>query len=209
MRVAICTPCRDMVHAGYAFDLARLVGRAVTDLDAQVRVITSPGTLICDQRVAIAKEALATGNDWLLWLDSDMRFPADTLTQLLAREEPIVGANYVTRELPPRPVSKNRDMGGWIDVPTKPGSTGVEEVAAIGLGVALISAEVFKTMDQPWFHLGFSTVNEKFLGEDVYFAIKAKDAGYRILVDHDLSKQVRHVGSFEYRHEHADIVETE
>jgi hypothetical protein len=37
----------------------------------------------------------------------------------------------------------------------------------------------------------------------VFFCRKAREAGYEVLVDHDLSHQVKHIGTFEYSHEGA------
>jgi hypothetical protein len=36
------------------------------------------------------------------------------------------------------------------------------------------------------------------LGEDIYFCIKAKDAGFDTWVDHDLSKGIKHIGQYVY-----------
>jgi hypothetical protein len=36
------------------------------------------------------------------------------------------------------------------------------------------------------------------LGEDVYFCIKAKDAGFDTYLDHHLSNAIGHVGSYTY-----------
>jgi hypothetical protein len=53
-----------------------------------------------------------------------------------------------------------------------------------------------------WFQ--YSVKNHTTLGEDIYFCINAGRYGFDIFIDHDLSKQVRHVGIFEFGHEHVD-----
>ena len=50
--------------------------------------------------IATLMHALAVDATHILWLDSDMRFPADTLGRLLARNRDIVGANYCARRFP-------------------------------------------------------------------------------------------------------------
>jgi hypothetical protein len=40
--------------------------------------------------------------------------------------------------------------------------------------------------------------NGKLLGEDIYFCIKAKDAGIDTYVDHDLSMEIGHIGNYTY-----------
>jgi hypothetical protein len=58
-------------------------------------------------------------------------------------------------------------------------------VDAIGMGLAMIRREVFESLDFPWFkyvyELRNGTVYE--VSEDIYFCLKARLKGYRILVD--------------------------
>ncbi len=202
MKIAIAIPSRDMVHAKFAFDLANLVGHFK---GGQINIMHSVGTLICDQRVDLATMALSAGADYILWLDTDMRFPKDALDRLLAHGKDIVGCNYSTRMLPPQPTATNFKGSGFEPVVTLPENTGLEEVGYMGFGCVLTKADVFKRMEAPWFHLGYSTVNHKFIGEDVYFCRKAHDIGIPVLIDHDLSKEIKHIGCFEYRLEHTTI----
>ena len=199
MKVAICVPSRDMVHAAFAFDLANL---SAGWKGGQLRLLNSTGTLIADQRMNLAKEAVDSGADWTLWLDTDMRFPANTLDCLLAHDKQIVGANYPTRTLPPEPTATVFADGNWEKIYTHPTSEGLEQVDFLGFGVTLVHTDVFKKMEAPWFQIGFSTVNNRFIGEDMYFCLKAKELEVPSFIDHDLSKEVRHIGSFEFRHEH-------
>ncbi len=39
-----------------------------------------------------------------------------------------------------------------------------------------------------------------FTGEDVFFGMKAMNAGFEIWIDHDLSKKIEHIGDFYYTH---------
>ena len=41
------------------------------------------GSLVYDARNRIAMKAFENGSDYILWLDSDMTFPSDTLVKLL------------------------------------------------------------------------------------------------------------------------------
>lgn len=204
MRVAICVPCRDQVCAGFSFDLANMVGfHAVTGMN--IGLYHSSGTLIADQRVNLAKEAIAQGATDILWIDSDMRFPKNALQRLLERGKTIVAANYATRVLPAKTTAQNMTDDGWVRVPTRKGSTGLEQVTAAGMGLMLTSTQVFKDLADPWFHIGYSTKNAMFLGEDVSMCLHAAKVGHPTHIDHDISKEVRHIGSFEYVLEHAEI----
>lgn len=175
------------------------------------------GTYIHSNRVDLARMALQDHNaDYLFWLDDDMRFPKDVLLQLLNRRQYIVGANYSTRGIPARFVAikeigkDNQDPG--VKCETRPDSTGLEEVAAIGFGCVLIKREVFLKTEYPWFQNRWDAPRNRFVGEDVHFCLAAKEAGFPTFVDHDLSKQIGHEGSLEFRAEHAQTwkdIETE
>ena len=201
--VAILVPARDTVMTSFAYDLARAMSFHTATTDDRVLLYTSHGTLIASQRMELARQALEEKADYLLWLDSDMRFPKETIGHLILRDKPIVAANYATRRMPVKPVAM-RDARGQIErVYTGPESEGLEAVDYVGMGVMMVKREVFEKVEQPWFAIPYSTVGNHYIGEDVFFCRKAKEAGYETLVDHDLSQHVKHIGTFEYSHEGA------
>lgn len=167
-----------------------------------LKVYHSKGTLIANQRQDLAKTAIGEGATHVLWLDTDMRFPKDTLCRLLAHDKPIVAASYATRRIPCKTVAFANDHD-WTNVYTSPESTGLEKVAAVGMGCMLVKAEVFQKMPKPYFAIGYNAKAESFVGEDIYFCRKAREMGHEVLIDHDLSKEVWHLGEFEFGHEHA------
>lgn len=206
MRLAICLPCRDHVNTGFAYDLARLTAywsaRHVPNGGA-LHLFTSAGTLIADQRENLVKEALQVKADWILFLDTDMRFPKDVFDRLAAHDKPIVAANYSTRGLPAKPVAfKNALCNEYVY--TVADSHGLEEVYAVGMGVMLIKAEVFLKTPMPWFQIGYASGTGNFFGEDIHFCHKAARHGFKTLIDHDLSRIVKHIGTFEYTLDHAE-----
>lgn len=210
MKVAICLPCRDMVNTSFAYDFARLCAywsaRHVPSGD-QLLIFTSQGTLIVNQRAELAKNAVKAGADYILWLDTDMRFPKDTLDRLLAHKKQIVAANYATRRLPVDTVAfRLHDNGGWETVKTGD-KTGLEKVEAVGMGVMLTDTKVFKEMPQPWFSITYHQNSDEYSGEDIFFCYKANKLGHEVIIDHDLSKEVKHIGTFEFGHEHVDVAE--
>lgn len=184
---AIATPTRDQVSAGFAFDLIQLTQRAFNSY-----FLISQGTLLCNQRTDLVKAVLESGKDTshILFIDSDMRFPSDTIGRLFAHHLPIVGANYLQRQAK-KTTAENKK--GAI---TSKGKKGLEEVIKIGFGVTMIDMEVFKRMPQPWFATPYDGV--KFVGEDVFFCTKAQEENIPIYVDHDLSQEVKHSGTFDY-----------
>jgi len=208
IKVKIGVPARDTVMTGFAHSLAMMVGVTASIGEVEVGLTTSAGTLICDQRNKLAQATLDEGCDWLLFLDSDMRFPSDTLIQLLARDEPIVTANYSTRRAPAEPVAF-RHFGTGEKLYTDEDSTGVEACSANGLGVALIHRSVFEKMEKPWFYIPYIPSCDGHWGEDVWFCNQARKAGFDVLIDHDLSKQVKHIGMREYDYIDAAAMKSE
>lgn len=204
MKVAICVPCRDMVHSAFCFDLAKLVAYHSLNSEDEVVLLQMPGTLIFDQREKLAKEALNAGAEAILWIDSDMRFPADMLTGMLMRNVPILGVNATTRREPIVPTAKNLEITDaehkWHSVSSK-GKKGLEEVTAVGFGVCLTRKEVFDKMPQPWFDILWTDLGG-IIGEDIHFCVKALDNGIKTYVDHDLTPFIKHIGMTEYGQEH-------
>jgi hypothetical protein len=201
--VAILVPARDTVMTSFAYDLARAMSFHTATTDDRVLLYTSHGTLIASQRMELARQALEEKADYLLWLDSDMRFPRETIGHLILRDKPIVAANYATRRMPVKPVAMMDNNGEIGRVYTAPDSEGLQPVDYIGMGVMMVKREVFEKVEAPWFAIPYSTIGNHYIGEDVFFCRKAREAGYEVLVDHDLSHQVRHIGTFEYSHEGA------
>jgi hypothetical protein len=61
----------------------------------------------------------------------------------------------------------------------------------------MIKTEVFAKLEEPYFYFE-QLPDNKILGEDIYFCIKAKDVGIETWVDHELSMGIRHIGAYTY-----------
>lgn len=214
-RLAICLPCRDILHTSFAYDLARLSAywsAKHVPAGGSLMLFTSQGTLIADQRQNLVMEALKASADYILWLDTDMRFPKDLVDRLQSHREDIVACNYSTRRVPAKPVAFGDERCSTL-VYTNEDSSGLESVHAVGMGAMLERTEVYKQLKLPFFTIGYSQQVHDFFGEDVFHCKQARDAGFTIWIDHDASKEIRHIGTFEFAHEHAaacrDIIEAE
>lgn len=206
--IGILVPTRDFVNSGFAFDLAKLVGHTVGTTNHKVVIYTSSGTLLSAQRQDLAKDAIAAECTHTLWLDSDMRFPKDSIIRLLKHDTGIVCGNYAKRRFPTEPIAVKKntpDMDATFinRVYTEDDSTGLVEVDYCGMGVMLVKSEVYKSMEYPWFAIPWVPAAEDYIGEDVWFCRRAAQNGHKTYVDQDLSKQIFHIGTFEYKHEHA------
>jgi hypothetical protein len=201
MRIAILIPARGQMEVATAFDLVAMCAYTIKTTDHDIDLFTSAGTLIFDQRNNLVKTALEIKADYLLFVDADMRFPKDTLKILMAHNKDIIGVNATTRSEPVKPTAKNlliHENGGvdWLPIYSN-AKSGIEMVDGIGCGIMLIKRKVIEGMEEPYFFFEQLPGN-KMLGEDIYFCIKAKDAGFETWVDHDLSKQIKHIGQYVY-----------
>lgn len=89
---------------------------------------------------------------------------------------------------------------------TMPESTGLQEIGSVGMGVMLIKKRVFAKLSEPWFETPWRHDKRGYIGEDVYFCNKARDAGFKIWIDHDVSKEIGHIGTFEFKHDHTWVM---
>jgi glycosyltransferase involved in cell wall biosynthesis len=189
------------MEVGTAFDLARMVNHIARNTEHEVNLYTSMGTLIFDQRNNMVESALEEGADYVLFIDADMRFPKDTLERLIAHGKGIIGVNATTRSVPVKATAKTLEIDedgtcNWKQISSK-NKTGIEQADGIGCGVMLISKETLNAIPKPWFFFELLPEN-KLLGEDIYFCIKAKDVGIDTFIDHDLSQEIGHVGNYTY-----------
>jgi hypothetical protein len=193
-----------LVFAWHSYDLAGLLAYTVAARpDVDLRRFLATGCWLPELREKTTEAALRAQCDWLLYLDSDMRFPTDTLVRLLAHDRPVVAANYTTRRPPFHPVSVKSLGDPMTRVYTEEESEGLEAVAATGMGVMLVQADLVRSVKPPRFMMGWVPDDAAHVGEDLYFCKKLTDAGATIYVDHDLSKSVTHLGMVEFEAQHA------
>jgi hypothetical protein len=156
------------------------------------------GTLIFTQRERLSEEALNWKADYLLWIDSDMRFPKDSLEVLLSRNKDLIGVNATTRVEPIKPTALNLEITSKTEHAWHPVNSlhkkGIEQVTAVGFGMTLVKADILGKIPRPWFNVMWSD-HGAIIGEDIHFCVKAQDAGYQVYVDHELSSVIGHIGT--------------
>jgi hypothetical protein len=191
MKIAICVPARDTVHAGFARSLANLTA-SLARSKIEYELLINLGSVIAQQRNTLVEQSLAIKATHILWLDSDMHVPTTTVSTLLSHDKDIVAAMYSTRIKPQRSVAFLDQYNLDQRLEHK---TGIHSVFAVGMGCMLVNIEVYRTLSKPWHHYHWNEDTEDLSGEDIYFCKHAKDNGYEIFVDCDLSQQVAHIGS--------------
>jgi hypothetical protein len=194
MKIAICVPARDVVHAGFARSLANLTA-SLAKLNIEFELLINLGSVIAQQRNTLVEQAIAISATYILWLDSDMHIPTTTVSRLLAHKKSIVAGAYSTRVKPQRSVAfvDQYNLDQRLEK-----TSGLHSVFAVGMGCMLVDIEVYKTLPKPWFHYHWNEDTEDLSGEDIYFCKQAKDNGYEIFVDCDLSQELAHYGSKAY-----------
>jgi len=215
LNVMVVVPAHDHGPMYFAYDLAQMMTFTTANLmggkDAPIAnlgLAFCTNTYIHSARQALANTVIENNADIVLWLDSDMRFPPDTLARLLERDEDIVGINYSGRSVPVDFVAIKTMVPAEKCI-TSPEATGLEEVEAIGFGAVLMRTSVLRTLHDPtgekgpWFSFRWRPEIKSMVGEDVYFCEVVREAGHKIYVDHDLSKECAHIGTLEYEVPHA------
>jgi len=155
-------------------------------------------------RNSIVDRFLDSGAKFLFFLDSDVLPPDNALERLMSHNLPIVSGLYYRRHIerpgkPPHPcmwkivppnvemtcptcAQKFRTKEGKYQPILNPPRNALVEVDAVGAGCLLIHRRVFEKLERPYFRWTLGWV-EPGVSEDLYFCERARDAGFRILVD--------------------------
>lgn len=208
-KVAILIPCDDEVKTPFAVSLAEMVMHTLMNQPSNlfgVAIQAFGSSILPHSREQLCRWAIEQGSTHTLWIDSDMKFPKDTLLRFLARDEPIVGINAMTR----RPVFRcTAQSAVRVPLTTCESSTGLEKVYRMGFGLMWIQTEIFKAMEPPRFDFEYLPDQGMWRGEDFSFFERARELGHDFYVDHDLSKEVFHMGAFGYNPLMVEQMETD
>ncbi len=167
---------------------------------------------VCRSRNAIVQQFLDADAEWLLLLDVDAAFPETILDEMLAVadpiERPIIGAlahqrrgkvdedgdpviddvgNQVVEVVPTmyQIAWENGEYVGYREVASY--TLGLNEVDATGTHTLLVHRSVFEAIksDHPyrWFREDEWVTGGPVVGEDIWFCLSARAAGFPIYVD--------------------------
>lgn len=196
MRLAIGGPTRDTVPASFAVDVAQLYAKTKERGPwATVTIGFIESTYIHVGRELFLEASRKQGATHVLWLDTDMSFPPETALLLAFHDVPFVACNYPVRQ-PSGLFTAQQDDGTRVE--TTETSSGLEAVGAVGFGVVLMQTDIVDGLARPWFRHGLNDLGGD-IGEDIMFCRGLRAAGYQIVIDHDLSKKIGHVGQHTYR----------
>ena len=126
--------------------------------------------------------------DYLLFLDSDMVFPAILLARLLSHRVKVVGCDYVKRVTPYDTLAL--DLKG---LPLNRKMDGLARVSRMPTGTMLIDMRVFENFEPPWFENRYEG-SEQFVSGDYVFCDHMWNRNIKMYCDLDLSKEIGHIG---------------
>ena len=188
MKTLIAIPCMDLVHVRFMRSLLLLNTNGT-----QVNYEIASGSLIYDARNRLLQTAMNIGADRILWLDSDMLLPVDTL-QILSKDIDdgceIVSGIYHQRKPPFAPVifdeccirtdgdgKKWPTASKYLDYPKE----ALFEIQACGFGCVLMTVDAAKKVTDQLGMMPFMPVAG--FGEDLSFCIRAQSVGLKIWCD--------------------------
>ena len=192
MRTFVCVPCMDTMQSEFVQSLVRMKqkGEVVFDFESC--------SLVYKSRDDLAERAVASGADYVLWIDSDMVFPSDLLVDLLEDMEgrDIVSAICHMRRPPYRPCLYKTLKRGltpdenqtehYDDYP----KDGIFQVDGCGFGCVMVRGSVLRAVIEKY-HQCFAPLPG--VGEDLSFCLRARACGFDIHADPKL--QVGHKAS--------------
>lgn len=193
MKIFVAVPSMDTVPALFCQSLALLQRAGDTVIGFEV------GSLVYNARNNLARQAVKSEADWVLWLDSDMVFGPDLLQRMLkvCTENNIdfLTALCFRRKPPYTPTLFDRlektDKGAsytaLMSVPD-----GRFQVGGCGFAGVLMSMDVLLSVMAKFNGRMFEPIDG--FGEDVAFCWRARQCGYDIWCDSDI--ELGHVGNF-------------
>lgn len=189
LKYMIAIPCMDTMQTTFVAALLNMRRVGAT------KVSFLSNSLVYDARNLLTDEALETGADRVLFIDSDMGFQKDMMERLAADMDEgrdFVCGLYFRRRIPTVPILAKKVDGNlltYIDYPKNQ----IFEVAAAGFGACMMSTKMLRDVKEA-FGAPFYPLNGE--GEDYSFCAKARSLGYKLYCDSRI--KVAHVGPFEY-----------
>lgn len=192
MKVFIAVPSMDTIPALFAQSLALL------QRDCEVQIGWEVGSLVYHARNNLARQALKTDADYVLWLDSDMVFAPDTLIRMLKvckdNDIDFLTAVCFRRKPPYTPclfdrlekVEKGASYTALMSVPE-----GLFKVGGCGFAGVLMRSDVLLSVQSRFEGRMFDPMDG--FGEDVSFCWRARQCGYEIWCDSSI--EFGHVGN--------------
>lgn len=150
-------------------------------------------------RNQLVAQALEQGCTHVIFMDTDQKYPEDTLLKLMSHDKDIVGTVVCRRYPNFNPLLMRGTLGKYRYVSNEDiENVPLLEVDATGTGCIMVKTDVFLNMGDPWFEFG-ETESGKPVGEDINFCHKARNLGYKIWIDTTIP--ISHLATMEITYE--------
>lgn len=163
--------------------------------EPNIQFVFDENSLVYDSRNSMLEQAIINDFDYLMFIDSDVIFPAEAVCQLLADKKDIVTGIYYERKGNHRPVLfknvtlRDGDIAPSADFVTEFPNDKPFEIDACGMGFCLINTKaVFPVIKK------YKSPFEPYegLGEDLSFCYKCRQEGIKIYADPRFD--LKHIG---------------
>jgi len=194
--VVVCVPTNGLVHARFTYCLTALMDYTRTQ-GVPIILEMDEGTVLSNQRQVLQDRAIKEYNaNHIMWLDSDMTFPPQTVIKLLSHNKQAVCATY-SKRVPPFHSTAFESIDPVVPVDVSPG--GLISTRYAGMGCMLINSNVVSQIPRPHFPLKWHEQSSTWHGEDMGFCDLLQKANINLYCDLDLSKKLGHLGLQEHR----------
>lgn len=149
-----------------------------------------------------AKAFLESDSEYMLFIDADIVFDVHDIDRICQSTEPIIGGVYFLKQKQPVPCAQSLKTGS-INLNGEP-----LEVRRTGTGFLRIHRSVFEKLKEvcpsytnmtpspQWDFFGSGVINDEWLSEDWWFCEKARECGFRVMLDTGLI--LRHEGMIHF-----------
>ncbi len=147
-------------------------------------VLTARAALLSKMHEMMVAQALESDVDYILHLDADQEYPADTPERMMKHIDD--GKDVVMGLVPSNSINGyvaydfKDDAGKITPKDIKPDS-GIVEVGCTGMGGLMVNPDVYRKIDRPYF-FGLAS----YAGPDVNLCYKCMKKGIRCWIDTDL-----------------------
>ena len=180
-RVLIALPTAKNIETDTFLSLYRL--EKPSDVDIHLECFY--GYNIDQVRNLIAHFGIVNGFDYVLFVDSDMILPRDTLVRLLDADKDIVSGIYIQRK-PGQRITEVHVGGKNVTDPKFFEGKKFVEADSVGFGCVLVRTKVLREVGYPQFVYHDTLDFTQTVSEDADFCGKARARGYKVWVMTDL-----------------------
>lgn len=191
-----CTPCGLQINYDTALNL-ECATEMLKAAGVTVHIGMQSGTFVDHVHNLGTQRFIASGDDFLWWVDSDMLFPMDAAIRLLNCASAIAAVVYRRRMPPNDLMGAKADKSFFLRT-----DEGVVPAFQLGTGCMIVHRSVYygeiNSLKYPWYENVYNSRPEDFEGGDTVFVRKAVQAGHSCRAELYVSRDVYHTGIIQH-----------